>query len=233
MSDSTQTIVITGISRGIGRAVAERFAAGGWQVLGCASGQAGLDALRQTLPEAKTWAVNLRDKAQTQAFAQQILAEYGPPAALLNNAGIFRPGSLTQEADGDFEAQMALNLAAPYYMCKAFGAAMAQAGSGTIVNLGSTASITAYPNGASYCISKFALHGLTQVLREELKPAGVRVVSILPGATLTDSWAGTDLPPERFMAPQDVAETVWLACNLPPRTVIESIVLRPQLGDIG
>ena len=105
--------------------------------------------------------------------------------------------------------------------------------SGTIVNLCSTASLVGYPNGGSYCVSKFGLLGLTRALREELKPAGVRVVAVSPGATLTDSWAGSDLPAERFMTPEAVAEVVYCACALPSGAVMEDVVLRPQLGDLG
>ena len=96
----------------------------------------------------------------------------------------------------------------------------------------SVASIAAYPNGGSYSISKFALYGMSKVLREELKPHGIRVVSVLPGATLTASWTGTDLPPDRFMKPEDVADAVWGAYSLSRNSVVEDIVIRPQLGDI-
>ena len=103
---------------------------------------------------------------------------------------------------------------------------------GHIFMMCSTASITAYTNGGSYCISKFALLGLSRVLREEVKESGVRVTAILPGATLTASWEGADLPPDRFMQATDVADAVWTACALPKTAVIEEILLRPQLGDI-
>ena len=96
----------------------------------------------------------------------------------------------------------------------------------------SVASITPYVNGGSYCISKFALYGMGKVLREEMKPYGIKVTNVLPGATKTASWDGVDLPEERFIKPQDIAETVWTAFCLSPSAVIEDIVLRPQLGDI-
>jgi NAD(P)-dependent dehydrogenase (short-subunit alcohol dehydrogenase family) len=139
---------------------------------------------------------------------------------------------LLQEPDEYFELQLALNLAGPYYLTKGIVPAMVARGSGTVVNICSTASLRAYPNGGSYGVSKHALLGFTRNLREELKPTGVRVVGVYPGPTLTASWAGTDLPPQRFMAPADIAAAVWMACALPPTTVVEDIVLRPQLGDI-
>jgi short-subunit dehydrogenase len=89
-----------------------------------------------------------------------------------------------------------------------------------------------YINGGSYCISKFALLGMTKVLREEMKEHGVRVTAILPGATLTASWEGANLPPERFMKPDDVAEAILTAYKMSDRSVVEELVIRPQLGDI-
>ena len=103
---------------------------------------------------------------------------------------------------------------------------------GHIFNICSIASIQAYPNGGSYSISKFALLGMGKNLREELKPHGVKVTNILPGATYTDSWAASGLPPERFMTPQDVAAMVVCAANLSPAACVEEIIMRPQLGDI-
>lgn len=224
-------IFISGITQGIGRACAERFRQGGWQVAGCARPSGRLDKLKQTWPEACLFATDLYDPAQVEALARQ-LADLELDA-LLNNAGVFLPGGISTEPLGQLERTLQLNLLAPYHLARAVLPRMKARRQGTIVNLGSTAGLVGYPNGGSYCISKFALQGLSRALREELKPAGIRVVSVSPGATLTESWAGTDLPPERFMRPEDVAEAVWLACTLPAGTVVEDIVLRPQLGDLG
>ena len=101
-----------------------------------------------------------------------------------------------------------------------------------IINICSVASLKPYPGGGSYGISKYAMLGFSQNLREELKDAGIRVTAVMPGATLTDSWAGVELPEERFIPAEDVAEAVCNAIRLSPRTVVEDIVLRPQLGDI-
>jgi short-subunit dehydrogenase len=104
---------------------------------------------------------------------------------------------------------------------------------GHVFNVCSTASVTAYANGGSYCVSKFALLGMSKVLREAMKPHGVRVTSVLPGATLTASWEGTELPPERFMPPEDVASAILAAYQMSARTVVEELILRPQLGDLA
>ena len=101
-----------------------------------------------------------------------------------------------------------------------------------IFNMCSIASITAYPNGGSYGISKFALLGYTKVLRQELKEQNIKVTAIMPGATWSDSWAGVELPYERLMEAKDIAESVWAAYNLGKSAVVEEIVIRPQLGDL-
>jgi hypothetical protein len=90
----------------------------------------------------------------------------------------------------------------------------------------------AYSNGGSYAISKFALLGFSKCLRSELKGHGIRVTAVMPGATLTESWRGTDLNEDRFMKAEDVAETIYSAYTLSDRSVVEEIILRPQLGDL-
>lgn len=227
------SILITGVSKGIGKAIGERFAQEGFAVVGCASTAASVEAVRKEHPDWRVEPVNVADKLALINFAERVLAEMGTPEVVVNNAGRFVPGAIHEEADDVFEELMATNLASAYYLSKAVVPGMKARGSGTLINIVSTAGITAYPNGGTYSITKFGMLGLSRGLREELKPHGVRVVSILPGATLTASWEGVDLPPERFMAPQDIAEAAWLAHALPPTTVLEEIVLRPQLGDIG
>jgi len=127
---------------------------------------------------------------------------------------------------------MATNVASAYHLTRALLPHIKN-NSGHIVNICSTASFTPYVNGGSYCISKFALLGFSKVLREELKPRGIRVTSLMPGATLTDSWTGTDLPVSRFMQASDVAQTIWDVNQLSPTSVIEELIMRPMQGDIN
>jgi short-subunit dehydrogenase len=149
---------------------------------------------------------------------------------LVNNAGYFVPGSVLDEPSGTLESMIETNLYSAYYTTRGLSNQIKTGGH--IFNMCSIASIKAYPNGGSYAISKFALLGFSKVLREELKPAGVRVTAILPGATKTDSWAGSTLPDSRFMKPEDVAEAVFSAWSLSPHSVVEELLIRPQLGDI-
>jgi short-subunit dehydrogenase len=151
---------------------------------------------------------------------------------LINNAGIFIPGTILNEQDGTLERMMDTNLYSAYYLTKAVYPLMQQSLKPHIFNMCSIASFMAYPNGGSYAISKFALLGLTKVLRAELKTEGIRVTAIMPGATWTDSWAGADFPEDRLMDADDIAETIWTAYQLNRKSVVEEIIIRPQLGDL-
>jgi short-subunit dehydrogenase len=104
--------------------------------------------------------------------------------------------------------------------------------SGHIFNMCSVASLKAYPQGGSYSISKYALLGFNDNLREETKNKGIKVTAILPGATWSDSWQGVDLPHDRLMEAHDIAIAVKAAIDMSPAAVIENILLRPQLGDL-
>ncbi len=224
-----KTIVVTGGTKGIGRAIVEKFAQASYQVFTCAR-QA--DDTLTALENVHFFAADLSKKEEVLAFADFIKSKTSPIDILVNNTGFFIPGQIHNEADGTLEAMLETNVHSAYHLTRALVGDMIARKSGHIFTICSTASITAYTNGGSYCISKFALLGMSKVLREELKPFGVRVTSILPGATLTNSWAGVDLPQEPFMQASDVAEVVWVAHQLPAGAVVEEIVMRPQLGDI-
>jgi len=232
-----KSILVTGGTKGIGRAIVERFAEGGFDVFTCARNEADLLALKKSLeekhPEIQVFAsvADLSKKEEVNRFADEVKS-IRIPDVLVNNTGIFLPGALHDEPDGNFEFMMQTNLFSAYYLSRAFVKEMITRRSGHIFSMGSIAGLTAYPNGGSYAVSKWAMLGMTKCLREELKPHQVKVTSILPGATLTDSWAGVDLPTERFVRAQDVAESVWAAYNLSPQTVVEEVIIRPQLGDI-
>ncbi len=232
---ATLSAVITGGTKGIGQALVQRFAAAGFQVLTCARSLVGFEAIQTQYPsgQIKALATDMSKPEEVAAFAAFVLAEVGNPSVLINNTGVFLPGTILGEPAGNLELMINTNVYSAYHLTRALVPAMLTAGSGHIFNICSTASLVAYPNGGSYCISKFALLGMTKVLREELKTSGLRVTAVMPGATLTSSWDGVDLPEDRFMPPADVAELIWQVYSLSPLTVVEELVLRPQLGDIS
>lgn len=234
----SKLIVVTGATKGIGRAIAERFAEAGFDVALCARNPGELEKLKADFitrfPAVKTYTMptDMADKKQVETFAKFVKQLAQPVDVLVNNAGYFVPGSIATEKEGSLEDMMNANLYSAYYMTRGLVDQMIAQKSGHIFNMCSIASIKAYANGGSYAITKFALLGFSKCLREELKPANIRVTAILPGATRTASWDGVDLPEERFMSVEDVAETVFAAYSLSQRSVIEEILIRPQLGDI-
>lgn len=225
-------IFISGASKGIGLATARRFYKEGWKVIICARGKEALDAAQKEMPKLVTYVCDLSQKQSIRELVEQIRSEHGPMDVLLNNGGTFLPGQMHSEEDEIFETLMATNLFSAYYMTKGLLPDMIERKAGTVVNMCSIASITAYEHGGSYSVSKFAMYGFSKSLREEMKPKGIRVISLLPGATYTASWEGAGMPEERFIPADDIAELVWTACAMSNRTVVEDIVIRPMAGDI-
>ncbi len=228
----SKRVFVSGASKGIGLAVAHRFLAEGFDVAVNASTEASLEQVRLTYPQFKVYRADMSQKSEVEELAKWLNQDFGPLDVLVNNVGRFLPGSVHSESDEAFEMMMHTNVFSNYYLTKRVLPAMMERQSGTIFNLCSIASIMAYANGGAYSISKHALLGFSKVLREEMKPHGIRVVSVLPGATLTASWEGVDLPAERFMPAEDIASIIWDTYKLSSRTVVEEILLRPMLGDI-
>lgn len=233
--DMRKLVVVTGGTKGIGRAVIEKFINCGFDIATCARKQADLDALKNALKDKAaiyTFQADVSDKSQASLFCQFVLSLKRPVDVLVNNAGYFVPGQISTEPDGNLEAMMAANLYSAYHTTRGFVDAMKAARSGHIFNICSIASIKAYANGGSYAITKFAMLGMSKCLREELKEYGIRVTAVMPGATKTASWDGVDLPEERFMKVEDVADLIYASYSLSGRSVVEEVIIRPQLGDI-
>ena len=230
-------IIITGASKGIGRAITLQFAAAGHTVLVCSRGEIGLynlvEEIQTLYPNTivKALPVDMSKKEEVIEFANWCL-QYGTPDILVNNAGMFVPGSIANEEDGILEDMITTNLYSAYHLTRALLPSMINNQKGHIFNICSIASIQAYNNGGSYSISKFALLGFSKNLREELKPKGIKVTAVLPGAAFTDSWSGSGVDPNRIMEADDVAKIIFAASQLSPQAVVEDIILRPQLGDL-
>ena len=225
-------IVITGASRGIGKAIAEKFIAENHTVVICSSNPDKLAELQKQFPEIITFVCDVSIKSDVLKFADFVLQTFDTIDVLVNNAGIFLPGSVHNEEAGILEKMIETNVYSAYYLTQKLVPKFIEQKNGYIFNMCSVASIKAYPNGGSYSISKFALLGFSKCLREELKEYNIKVTSILPGATLTDSWSGSDLPESRFSKPSDIADLIYSITQLSAFSVVEDVVIRPQLGDI-
>lgn len=230
-------VVITGASRGIGFAIAEVFARHGHDLFLTSRNEMNLYKAMETL---QTKYNNIEIHAKAFDLSQKEKAiEFGNwckqrsiPDVLVNNAGNFEPGNISDEAEGVLENQIATNLYSAYYLTRSLLPAMKEKNSGHIFNICSIASLKAYTGGGAYSISKFALYGFSQNLREELKQHGVKVTAVLPGAVMTESWQGFDNSQKRIMEADDIAQLVYAATQLSSQACVEDIVIRPQLGDL-
>jgi short-subunit dehydrogenase len=231
--------IITGASKGIGKAISLLLAKKGVNLILNARGAEDLKATRDACKalnpkiEVHIFAADVSMKAEVLALGDFCNDTFDQIDILVNNAGIFIPGAIHEEAEGHLEKMIDTNLYSAYHLSRKIIPSMLQRGKGHIFNICSTASIYAYPNGGSYSISKFGLYGMTKVLREELKDNGIRVTAVLPGATWSASWAGADFPEERLMQADDIAKALWSAYELSGNAVIEELLIRPQQGDIG
>lgn len=229
--------VVTGGTKGIGRAIVDKFASQGFDIVTCARNLDDLSMLAKTISKqygiaVHTCQADVSDKTQAANFAAFVLGFHRPIDVLINNAGYFIPGKVIDEQEGALESMINTNLYSAYRITRGLIESMKEKRTGHIFNMCSIASIMAYPNGGSYTISKFAMLGFSKVLREELKPWGIRVSAVLPGATFTASWEGVNLPEDRLMKAEDVAESVYSAYTLSGRSVVEEIIIRPLLGDL-
>lgn len=230
-------LVVTGGTKGIGRAIVEKFSANGFDTVVSARNLNDLQTLKTDVEKKYRNTVHIFKgdmaiTAEVKAFGAFLLSLNKPIDVLVNNAGYFVPGEICSEPEGTLESMINANLYSAYHMTRAVAASLKKNKDGHIFNMCSIASFKAYANGGSYAISKFAMLGLTKCLREELKPHNIRVTAIMPGATKTASWEGVDLPDSRFMKIEDIADAVFGAWALSKNSVVEEIVIRPQLGDI-
>lgn len=230
--------VITGASRGLGKATARIFALHGYDLYLTSRNEG---KLLQTIEEIKKdfpnvsvdgKAFDLGKKQQAQLFGEWVNTNADSIDVLVNNAGNFIQGNVSDERDGALEEMIEVNLYSAYHLTRTLLPKMMAAKAGHIFTLCSIASLGAYPNGGSYSISKFALLGFTKNLRREMQPHGIKVTAVIPGAAYTDSWKSSGISEQRFMEPDDIAKAIYHATLFSPQAVVEEIVIRPQLGDL-
>jgi short-subunit dehydrogenase len=230
--------VITGASRGIGKATARIFAMHGYNLYLSSKNEENLlqtiEELKRDFPNVSVdgKAFDLGRKQEAQLFGEWVNSSIDTIDILVNNAGNFIQGDVSNEPDGALEEMMEVNLYSAYHLTRVLLPKMMATKAGHIFTLCSIASLAAYPNGGSYSISKFALLGLTKNLRRELQPYGIKVTAIIPGAAYTDSWKESGVSEQRLMEADDIAKTIYHATLLSPQAVVEEIILRPQLGDL-
>ena len=230
-------VVITGASQGIGAAIARAFAAEPDAELSLLARnernlQQTVDACCELGAKAAPFICDVTWDDQVEAVADSVLQQFGPPRIVVNNAGKFRPSNALEMDPQLLRQQFEENVVSAHIVSQAFLPAMLEAEEGHLFFLGSVASLGAYPGGAAYVAAKHALRGLARSLRLETAERGIRVTTVLPGATWTPSWSGVPITEERMMPAEDVAQAIVDCSRLGRRTVVEELLLRPQLGDV-
>ncbi|PZF71385.1 SDR family NAD(P)-dependent oxidoreductase [Taibaiella soli] len=238
MKKNMQYAVVTGATQGIGKAIAERLLKEGFSVAICARSEQDLTVLQNEwsaqYPAAKVLciAADFTKQEDVTMFSAKVTEAFPQVDILINNAGIFIPGLLAEEPEGLLETLMQVNLYSAYHLTRALLPDMKAKRTGHIFNMCSVASLKSYPNGGSYSITKYALLGFSENLREELKNDNIKVTSICPGATNSRSWEGSGIPADRIMSSEDVANMLWATYTLSAQADVELLVMRPVKGDL-
>jgi 3-oxoacyl-[acyl-carrier protein] reductase len=229
-------VLITGATKGIGKAIALNMAKNGHHLALCARNQHDLLQLKEGInlqfPAVKVFikATNCGVKEEVYSFATDALVHLGQIDVLVNNVGIFNMGFILDEAEDALEKDMKINLYSAYYLYKKLAPLMVKRKNGFIFNMCSVASTTSIVNAGSYCVTKAALLSLNNIMREEMMPHHVKVTAILPGATLTNSWEGSSISSDEFIQPEDVALAIDQIMKMSFGANVDQIVIKPVHG---
>jgi short-subunit dehydrogenase len=230
--------VITGASQGIGAAIARAFSSeiSGVKLALVARSRANLAAVARSCAglgaSAEIFPCDVSDGEAVAELESGVRRTFGRVDVLINNAGKYVGAPFLETSVADFDRMLAANLRSLFLVSRAFAPGMVHRRRGDIFNMGSIAGITALPGASAYSAAKFGVAGLSKAMRAEFRDKGVRVCCVHPGATMSPSWKGSGVPAKRMMPAEDVAKAFLALYRMTRRTVVEEIVLRPQLGDL-
>lgn len=223
--------LVTGGSRGIGRAIAFRLAQLGASVAICGREAAALAGSEAALKEAG-WPVYSQIADVSQASDVSALVDHtqtalGPISILINNAGIGLFGPAHEKTEADWDRVLNTNLKSVFLVSRAVVPSMIERGAGDIINISSLAGRNAFAGGGIYCASKWGLQGLSACMAEDLRDHGIRVSVICPGTVATGFSPRGKKDPSKALAPEDVAHTVASIVTQSPESFVSEIQLRP------
>ena len=228
---SGRVALVTGGSRGIGRAVALRLAALGFSVAICGRDESALEEARREISHSGTRVLSLSldvtNSKKVTAAVRQVEEAFGSIHVLVNSAGIGGFGPAHEQSEADWDRVLDTNLKSVFLLSRAVAPSMIQRGSGDIINISSLAGHSAFAGGGLYCASKWGLQGLSACMAEDLRERGVRVSVISPGSVAT-GFSGRGLKdPAKTLAAEDVAHAVATIVTQSPQSFVSEIQLRP------
>jgi len=229
----TRAAIVTGGSRGIGRAVVETLAEDGWRVYFCSKSQGSVDEAQAPLGErfgdrVTGRPVDVREQSAVDAFVAWVAKEAGRIDCLVNNAGLGRFGAVDELSGDAWRETLRTNLDGCFYFLHAVAPVMKTHGGGTILNIASLAARNPFAGGAAYNASKFGLLGLSDAAMLDLRHDGIRVAAILPGSVETEFHRERRDDTSWMLAPADVARACADVLAYPGRALASRIELRPS-----
>jgi short-subunit dehydrogenase len=230
--------LITGATKGMGRAIATAFAKENVNLAICARNEENLADFKQELlqvnPQIKVFSMVADGsvKEQLLQFAERAEKELGFIGIVVSSLGMFEPVSILDESDTAFEKQMSTNLMPAYHLYRFFGKKMKEKREGHIFTICSVASLNPIASAGTYSVTKYALLGFTKVMRQEMMPHGVKVTAVIPGSTLTNSWEGTTISKDKFILPEDIASAIISTYRMSAGANVEEIIIRPTEGQV-
>ena len=231
-------VVVTGASQGIGAAIARAFSAEvpGVRLALVARSAANLASVARACAglgaQAAAFSCDVSNEGAVGEMAAAVRRRFGAVDVLVNTAGKYFGAPFLGTSAADFDRMLSTNLRSLFLVTRAFAPGMIRRRRGDIFNMGSVAGLNAYPGASAYSAAKFGVAGLSKSMRAEFKDKGVRVCCVHPGATVSPSWRGSGVPSGRMMPAEDVALAFIALYRMTRRTVVEEMVLRPQLGDL-
>ncbi len=237
MENKIHSVLITGASSGIGKALVEVFVNNGYHVIGISRRENKLSELKESLGDNKNYfnyyVVDISDRNQIEEFYNNIRCKYFVKC-LINNAGISSFNSAIEDPIEEIEKIINTNLFAPIYLIKKFLPQMVLSKDGTIINILSVVNKKIFTNSSIYSATKTGLESYTKVLREEHRNDNIKIINVFPGATATEIWPKKSLEKfsSKMMNPRSVAKVIFQAFDQKENLVVEDLVIRPITGDL-
>jgi 3-oxoacyl-[acyl-carrier protein] reductase len=231
---TSTTALVTGATQGIGRATALALGRAGYRVGVCARTTAKVDALVAELAaegiQAAGAAADVSDAGQVTSAVPRLVEALGEFGVLVNNAGVLIARPFEELSLEDWDVTMATNLRSLYLVTRAVLPGMRRRRAGTVVNVASLAGRNGFAGGTAYAASKHGVLGFSRSLMLEVRKEGIRVVTICPGSVDTGMLRGQPMlksEPERVLRPEDVADAILHAVQLPNRAMVSELDIRP------